>query len=558
MLRHIGWRLRHVVQPAVTIVDPPADIRLERDVEVPMRDGVVLRANVFRPAVDDHELRPVILSAHPYGKDAFPRPRRRGRGYRPPLQARLIPQSQPYTISAFTTWEAPDPAYWVPRGYVVVNADLRGWGRSDGVGELLSAQEGDDYHDLIEWAAAQPWSNGRVGLNGVSYLAIAQWGAAATRPPHLAAICPWEGFTDLYRDFARPGGIREDGFVRLWSTMMGRMRRSPVDLRRQQKARPYFDDWYAARIRDLEQIDVPTLVCGSFSDHNLHSRGSFEGYRRVSSTQKWLYTHRGPKWATYYTGDALDTQRRFFDHVLRQTDDGFADTPRVRIEVREDADTIAEVRHVDEWPPPGTRFERLYLTASGALVADRPSRPASVAFEARGGAAHFTYRFERVTDLVGPMALRLHVEAVDADDLLLFAGIRKRSGRRIVGFEGSYGFPRAMVTVGWSKASHRHLDPERSLPGRPWHDHLAEHAAPLRPGEKVAVEVELLPSATRFQAGDRLELVVQGRWFFSRNPLVGQFPAIYESSRRGRALVHCGGSFDSALTVPRQPGDARS
>lgn len=146
----------------------------------------------------------------PYSKDRTPLPRRFGRGYRIPFQYRLMPQSQPFAHSALTGWEGPDPAYWVPRGYVVINADLRGWGTSDGVGDLLSEQEGLDCHDMIEWAAARPWSNGRIGMTGVSYLAITQWAAASTRPPHLAAICPWEGFTDVYRQFARPGGVGGD------------------------------------------------------------------------------------------------------------------------------------------------------------------------------------------------------------------------------------------------------------------------------------------------------------------------------------------------------------
>jgi uncharacterized protein len=78
----------------------------------------------------------------------------------------------------------------VPRGYAVVNCDLRGFGHSDGEGTMLSDAEAHDYYDLIEWAAAQPWSTGRVGLNGDSYLALSQWRVAALRPPHLAAICP--------------------------------------------------------------------------------------------------------------------------------------------------------------------------------------------------------------------------------------------------------------------------------------------------------------------------------------------------------------------------------
>ncbi|RFA20636.1 hypothetical protein B7R25_08990 [Subtercola boreus] len=106
----------------------------------------------------------------------------------------------------------------------VVTRDLRGWGKSDGSPEPFGPTEGEDIHDAIEWAAQQPWSNGRIGMSGVSYLAIPQWSAAATKPPHLAAISPWEGFTDAYRDFSYPGGIRENGFMRVWSAWQKSLR----------------------------------------------------------------------------------------------------------------------------------------------------------------------------------------------------------------------------------------------------------------------------------------------------------------------------------------------
>jgi putative CocE/NonD family hydrolase len=214
------------------------------------------------------------------------------------LLFRLLGQPAPIRCSAWTSWEAPDPAFWVPRGYVVVNADLRGFGHSDGVGTPLSDQEAEDYYDLIAWAAHQPWSNGRVGLNGVSYLAISQYKVAALRPPHLAAICPWEGFTDCYRDFARQGGIREDGFMGIWTRSLRRTGRLAVDLRREQRARPLLDAWWRSLQPDLARIEVPALICASFSDHSLHSRGSFEAFRRISSRERWLYTHRGGKWGT--------------------------------------------------------------------------------------------------------------------------------------------------------------------------------------------------------------------------------------------------------------------
>ena len=191
-----------------------AEAVFEHDVAVGVRDGTVLRVNVFRPSGEGTH--PAILCAHPYGKDNLPTPKRGG-GFKVAMQYRLLRMPEPVSFSAWTSWEAPDPAHWVSRGYAVVNCDLRGCGTSDGVGDLLSPAESEDYHDLIEWAAAQPWCTGKVGLNGVSYLALSQYGAAATQPPSLAAICPWEGFTDPYRDLLFPGGVREDGFVKLWA-----------------------------------------------------------------------------------------------------------------------------------------------------------------------------------------------------------------------------------------------------------------------------------------------------------------------------------------------------
>lgn len=548
---HVRERLRRLRRPRVTITDPPEGVVFDHDVAVRVRDGTVLRVNVFRPQADGPH--PVIMSAHPYGKDELPKLSGAGDAtrYRIPFQLRLLSQSTPLSFSAWTSWEAPDPASWVPRGYVVVNCDLRGWGHSDGVGRILSHQEALDSYDLVEWAAAQPWSTGRIGLLGVSYLAISQWAAASERPPHLSAICPWEGFTDAYRDFMRPGGILENGFLRLWSTVLQRQRRSPIHLLRDAKRHPFFDDWWAACNRDIESIDVAALVCASFSDHNLHSRGTFEGFRRIASPQKWLYTHRGGKWATFYSAEAHELQAKFFDHFLRDDDNGMLAEPRVRVEVREDASTVTAVRGEAEWPPSGTRWEPEFLGPDGQLSPVAPATAGSVAFDHRRGRARFRLRVTEDTELVGPMSVRLHLEVQDADDVNVFAGIRKVRDGKIVGFEGSYGFDRALVTFGMAKASHRAVDPERSLAWSPFHPDTERQA--LRPGEIVALDIELAPQATLFRADEELLLDVQGRWFFPTNPIVGQFPARYERSRRGTCVLHFGAGYDAALHLPRRP-----
>jgi predicted acyl esterase len=536
-------RLRGIARPRVRVSAPPAGIAVDWDVPVAVRDGTVLRVNVFRPANGSPS--PVIMSAHPYGKDHVPARSRSGR--RVSIQYRILRQPQPVAFSAWTSWEAPDPAFWVPRGYAVVNCDLRGCGTSAGVGSILSDREADDYFDLIEWAAAQPWSTGRVGLNGVSYLAISQYKVAALRPPALAAICPWEGFTDAYRDLMRPGGIREDGFTRMWARGL-RGQRIETDVRREQVERPLRDEWWRSLVPDLARIEAPMLVCGSFSDHLLHTAGSFRAFERSGSAQRWLYTHRGGKWATYYSADALQAQQRFFDHFLQGADNGQAEQPAVRLAVHDVRAAPAEVRGEHEWPLARTDWQRLHLLADGRLAPEPGGAQGAVAFDLRSGAAAFRWAIAAPLELTGPMAVRLPVELRGAGDANLFVGVEKwRAGARVE-FEGSYGYMHDRVTTGFLKLSHRSLDAERSRPWTPVHEHLDPQ--PVAPGEVVTADVALRPSATVFRPGDELWLVIRGRWLSPRNPLTGQLPAAYESSGAGTALVHCGPGTDAHLLVP--------
>ena len=519
--------------------DSPAGIAVDWDVPVRVRDGTVLRVNVFRPAGGAPS--PVIMSAHPYGKDRLP-----ARG-RLPAQYRMLRQPAPVAFSRWTTWEAPDPAFWTARGYAVVNCDLRGCGTSEGVGDVMSDQEAEDYFDLIEWAASRPWSTGRVGLAGVSYLAISQYKVAALRPPGLAAICPWEGFTDAYRDLMLPGGIREDGFVRMWARGL-RGQRLATDVRQAQRQRPLRDGWWRARVPDLERIEAPMLVCGSFSDHCLHSGGSFRAFERAGSAQRWLYTHRGGKWATYYSADALAAQQRFFDHFLKDEDNGQADQPPVRLAVHDVRSGPAEVRGEREWPLARTRWTRLHLLPEGRLAAEPGSAGGGVAFDLRSGAAAFRWSVPEVLELSGPMALHAPIELRGTDDACLFVGLEKWCAGAPVPFEGSYGYGLDRVTTGWLRVSHRALDDGLSRPWAPVHTHLERR--PAAPGDAVSIDVALRSSATRFRPGDELRLVIRGRWLSPRDPIVGQFPAAYESSPNGTAIVHCGGSAEAHLLVP--------
>jgi len=540
----LSRRLPGLLHPPVSVYEPAAgSLSVLRDLPVVVRDGTTLRVNVVLPA--GAERFPVLMSAHPYGKDNLPR--RRGRGYRVSFQYRILRQAAPVRFSSLTGWEGPDPAWWAAQGYAVVNCDLRGAGTSEGLTGIWSDQEGEDVYDLIEWAAGQPWSTGAVGMIGVSYLAISQWKAAALQPPSLKAICPWEGLTDAYRDLCCPGGIREDGFTRMWSLGMRRVRQR-YRLTKQQRRHPLRDEWWRGLVPALEKITVPALICGSFSDNNLHGRGSFRGWEGIASTDRFLYTHRAGKWATFYSAEARAAQLRFFDRYLRGHD--VPAPPRVRLEVRESRDVITSVREEDSWPLDHTEWRPLYLTAVG-LAAAPPAAAGRITFAMRSQGACWEWTAPADTEITGPMALRLWVEAHGADDIDLFAGVEKWRGHTYIPFEGSYGFGRDRLTTGWLKASLRALDEQSSRPFDPVP--ALSHRQPLAPGQIVPADIALGPSATFFRAGETLRLVVAARWLWPLNPLTGQFPAAYQKGPRGRCAVHWGPHRQARLLVPIIP-----
>ncbi len=531
-LRYALVRLRGIIHSPVNVYEPePGSSVIERDVPVTTRDGTVLRVNVYRPTGPGPF--PVLMFAHPYGKDNLPRKKRLG-GYRVSLQYRALRQPAPIRFSTLTGWEAPDPAWWTKQGYAVVNCDLRGAGTSDGTGSLFSDQEGEDVYDLIEWAGAQPWSSGAVGMLGVSYLAISQWKAAALHPLSLKAIVPWEGLTDAYRDLLRPGGIRENGFVKLWGRGLTHDRLR-YDVGKENIQRPLYDAWWQSLVPDLAKIEVPALICGSFSDNNMHSRGSFRAFERISSSDRFLYTHRGGKWATFYAENALQTQLRFFDRYLRGRDT--AVLPRIRLEVRESRDSIAVIREESAWPLEDTVWRPLYLTNHGLSTAPA-TESGSITFDTLSHGVRFAATLPSDTELTGPMALRLFVEVSGVDDVDLFVGVEKWRRSHFVPFEGSYGFGRDRVTTGWQKASLRALDPARSRPFEPVPTFTTPQ--PLMPNEIVPVDIALGPSATLFRRGERLRLVVAGRWLWSGNPLTGHFPAAFPRAPQGKCTLHWG------------------
>jgi uncharacterized protein len=546
-LNHIVVRTAHFgLQPMI----------MEKDIAVPVRDGTTLFANVFRP--EQAGQYPVVISADIYGKDST----------HAEFAARTLGSMLgACQISEFTAWEAPDPGFWVPNGYVVIKLALRGTSGSIGHISMMSDQEAQDFYDAIEWSAWQPWSNGNAALNGVSYLAMTQWRVAQLAPPHLKAMIPWEGCSDLYREFCFHGGIPETNFARfIFSTLRyrGMTDGSTVDdLAKIQAGHPVWDEYWAERHGDLSQITVPLYVGASWSTQGVHTRGALEGYRQASSEQKWLEIHGRKEWETYYSRERLERQRRFLDFFVKGEENDWRDTPPVRIEVRERLYAGA-TRFEPEWPIARTKYEPLYLDASTAAMGPEvPARTASVSYDSaaernEAGAVKFTHRFGKETELTGYMKLKLWVSADEGDDLDLFVGIHKldRRGHEVY-FADFNHIENGRVASGWLRVSHRELDPERSSEHQPWHKHTRR--LPVAPGEIVPAEVEIWPSATLFRAGESIVVQVRGT-DIPLERIMGVPPEQWakryqhrETANTGRHTIHTGGPYDSHLLVPVVP-----
>jgi predicted acyl esterase len=545
--------MREGVHPSRVVgkkVPPPPDysearengLHIERNVAVRMRDGIRILIDIYRPDPCPRPI-PVLLGWSPYGKHNI--------SSRLPWPAAGVADGW---ISPYTAFEAPDPAYWCKHGYAVVYPDPRGSWYSQGELRHGGLAEAQDCYDLIEWLGECHWTNGKVGMTGVSYLAAIQWQVAPLRPSALAAINPWEGFSDWYREFALHGGIPETSFLPRgcgnlqWSTT--RTEDTPSNVR----AHPLYDAYWQSKQSDLESITVPAFVVASWSDQGLHTRGTLEGYKRIASSHKWLEVHGRKKWAHYYDPASLAKQRHFFDHFLHQHDSIVPAWPKVAIEVRDRANS-GRYRAENAWPLERTCFRKLYLDAHAGALRDSPTlAPSLTEYDpvSEEECAVFDYAFVEETELTGHMALHLWVEAVGAQDMDLFVAIQKldRDGR-VVPFVFYAMLENGPVALGWLRVSHRELDPTRSRPEQPFHPHTREW--PLGAGQVVAADIEIWPSSTRFEAGQRLRLVVQGHDIMTQGLPNSPFLRHQETRNRGRHVLHTGGKYDSYLLVPVIP-----
>ncbi|MQA80559.1 MAG: CocE/NonD family hydrolase [Streptosporangiales bacterium] len=507
-------------------------IAVDWDVPIPIDDGLVLRADVFRP-VEDGEY-PVIMAMGPYAKGLSFQEGFKGNWDR---MIAAYPEVAEGTTNTYQNWELVDPEKWVPDGYVCLRVDSRGAGRTPGYLDVWSPRETRDFYECIEWAAAQPWSNGRIGLLGISYYAMNQWHIASLRPPHLSAICVWEGAADHYRDLCRHGGILCDFLGAWYARQVVRVQhgvgdrgfRNPVtgdtvagpetiaedvlvsnraEPGRDVLARPLDGEYYRQRSPNYERISVPLLSAGNWGGQGLHPRGNLEGYLASASEQKWLEMHGDSHFSPFYSDRGVALQKRFFGHFLRDEETGWQDQPPVELQVRHPGEKFV-TRAEREWPLARTRWTRFYLDPGEHGLGEQAATGDDVSYDTTGEGVTFrTPPLTEQLEITGPVAAKLFVSSDTADaDVFLVLQVFDPEGEEVT-FVGSND-PRTPVGLGWLRASQRKLDESRNTPGRPYHPH--DESWPLEPGVPVELDVEIWPTCLVVPVGYTLALNVRGR-----------------------------------------------
>ncbi len=559
-----------MTQNALSDQTATAQILIEKDVAVPMRDGATLMADVFRPK--DGAKVPAIINLGPYQKDKL----------------WVVPDTLDEKPNAFMNWETINPLWWVPQGYAAVRVDGRGSGKSQGQCEPWSRAESIDFYDAIEWAAGQPWCNGKVGLSGISYYAINQWFAANQQPPSLKAIIPWEGFADIYRDALFHGGILSV-FMTNWFT--AHLMHHTLGRASQQVANAWQTNtlhfWLSNNLdtgafhgaqAQWDKITVPLLSVGNWSGMALHLRGNTEAFMRAASKHKKLRMQAGTHVHPFYTEEGRQDQLRFLDHWLKGIDNGVMDEPPVKLAIRQGHDKV-EWRFENEWPIARTQWTKFHFDLakpaagqpdnSGGLTEANPATVSSRTYAATGmgsmgstsaassqvmgggikpgmGIALETPPLPHDVEVTGPVAASLWVSS-STEDMDLFLTLRNfdADGNEVLE-TGQQGTP-VPVAKGWLRVSHRELDPELTLPYRPYHKH--QRRLFLKPGEIVKVDVEVWPTSMVFKKGHRIRLDVQPRDGIGSQAYM-HYHADYNT---GTNTIYSGGENESYLLLPVVP-----
>ncbi|OON72173.1 CocE/NonD family hydrolase [Streptomyces tsukubensis] len=515
-----------------------------RDVKIPLQNGQHVFADVFRPA--EPGVYPAIVSCGPYGK-AF---HHHSICDDADLERHEQMEEDYFFGNAegqqFENHETVNTATWVPDGYAVVRVDMPGSGKSPGRLAPWGIAGAEAFRDAIEWAGVQPWSNGAVGLWGMSYLAVSQHAAASLRPPHLKAMIAIGTDVDLYEEVAYNGGILNEQFFPTWkeSGFVPAICGEPdiADFTRVMKESPFKDSdpdiIFGPRAEmfmspDLSEVTVPLWsVAATTHLAHFHQLGSSEAYLNTPTSDKKL-----DFWEDWfqksYAADSVARHKAFFDHWLKGIDNGIMDTPPVRLEIRT-GNGASYLQEENEWPIARTDYTKWFFDASPSdwtgdtartgflrLSASEPTAEQEASYSADVESAHprttgVSFVSEPLTEdsvVAGYGKAALWVSST-SEDMDIYVSVRVIDERdREVDFPGittmNYPSRIAPLTKGWLKASHRKLDERRSTPRTPKHTHLKDDHAPLRDGEVVLVEIELIPNTGFIRRGQRLRVDIQ-------------------------------------------------
>ena len=569
-------------------------MRIDWNVPITMDDGLVLRADVFRPVKDGQF--PVILTYGPYAKnlafqDGYPSAWQR--------MAEKHPDVTAGSSNAYQNWEVVDPEKWVPHDYVCVRVDSRGAGCSPGFIDHFSPRETKDFYDCIEWAGVQPWSSGKVGLNGISYYGMNQWHVASRQPPHLAAMCVWEGSADWYRDMTHHGGILST-FWENWYDMQvktvqygagergGRSRvhgelvcgpetlseqalaKNRADFGGQILAHPLDDQYHRDRSPVWDKITTPLFTAANWGGQGLHPRGNFEGFVRAASKQKWLEAHGIEHWTHFYTDYGREQQLKFFDYFLHGKKDAWQKQPKVLLQIRHPGEKFV-ARAENEWPIKRTKWTKFYLNPSDMALTDQEAGRRRKAFiRGHGRRSHLPH--------AGAHARNRDYRAVGAQTVSRHRRRRMRISSSCCAC--SPAISRKSCSRAPSIRTHRSrkagcaprtASSTKSCRCRtgPYHTH--DTIEPLKKGQAVELDIEIWPTSIAVPAGYRIGLSIRGKDYEYggasggklsnfKNELTGCGPFLHNDPRdrppaifNGTTTLHFGRAKAPYLLLPIIP-----
>ncbi|WPN44616.1 CocE/NonD family hydrolase [Pseudomonas sp. P8_241] len=574
-----------------------------KDVKIPLQNGLFVYADVFRPAKAGKF--PVIMNCGPYGRAFYHHSIADDAGFdaHEEMEERYFhgnPEGQ-----VFENHETANTVDWVPHDYVLVRVDGPGSGKNPGTLAPFGIETAEAFRDAIDWAGVQSWSNGNVGLWGMSYYAMSQHAAASLEPRHLKAMIAIGTDVDLYDEVAYTGGILNEEFFTHWykAGVLAAVCGEPnaVDFIGMLKESTFRDSDTSKAFGprstilmspDMSKVKVPlwSIACTTHMAH-FHQLGSSEAYLATNTASKKIDFWED--WFTKaYSRTAIADHRAFFDHWLKGVDNGIMDTPPVRLEIRS-GNGASWIQEENEWPIAGTQYPQWFFDASlsdwqgdehrddflrlsltpprvdaqadysaeialelrtGMPPCFLPVKPPSVLEIWKTGISFISDPVNEDMVFAGYGKAKLWVSSTSEDmDIYVSLRILDDSGRE-VDYAGSttmgMNVPNYPLAKGWLKASHRKIDASRSTRYTVKHTHRKADYAPLERDEVVAVEIEIIPNTALIRKGYRLRVDIQPFDGVDHGPRHGYDNAYHDGARN---TIHTGPDRPGFIQLPIVP-----